>query len=126
MTCIAIPLAFAPIVFWSEIFTGQDTWKNLKDFVQLSYLIGGPISLVAMYLFAMPMLVFFRGRGLLGFLQVCGLTTLIGALILPASLSFMFGGGLDGDTVAIGAGTGAVAGIAFCLLAGVPWRPRPS
>ena len=92
----------------------------------LSYYIGGPISLIAMYLFAMPVLMFFRERGLLGFPQSCALTTVIGAMILPASLGFMFGGGLDAETVTIGAVTGAAAGVIVCLIEGVPWRSRPT
>ena len=126
VTCIALPVAFALIVLVSELLTaGSTRAPSPLDAVAGSLLIGWPISAIAMYLFALPVLMVFRKRGLLGFLTACALTTLVGALILPGVLGLIFGGPFNVVLMAWGAGFGAGAGVIFCLVAGIPWRQAP-
>jgi len=82
--CLAVPLLFALFVLVTELLSsGLSGARGRLDFVWVSLFIGGPISAAATYLFAMPALMWFRQRGVLGIATVCAMTIFVGALILP-------------------------------------------
>jgi len=127
VTCIAVPTAFALFMLvTSAISGGMAGVKRVSELLLLPFLIGVPVSAIAMFLFAMPVLMLFRERRLLGVLTVCALTIFVGALILPVAMTLFSRGDFIWVLMPWGAGCGALAGLVFCLTAGVPWRPKPA
>ncbi len=106
--------------------TGRDATTTLSAF---TYAFGVPVAAVAMLAFGWPWIAWLTHRGRLDVAHVCAGASVIGAIALVVFARAMVHGDHFTNGVArfalVGLIVGALSGVLFCVIGGVPTRPAP-
>lgn len=105
---------------------GLPAIAELSPYLEFVFLVGAPVAFAATWCLGLPLALWLRARQALSSPAICTSSLVFGALTMLALMASI--GGLPPTfvrvlaTSGLGAALGLSVAIAFCLLAGIPFR----
>ena len=127
ITAISVPLACWAAIIVIEVanggsFFGEEVMRSLGALM----FFGLPMSFIIMFVVGYPLVLALRHFGRLSALNICAGGAAIGVLFALIGSRFIPAGQIDPELVLFAGGAGLIAGIVFCLVAGIPFRRAPT
>ena len=118
VTVISVPLLFAIAMGLVDYgASGQAGGESFFRALGVIVLVGVPLTAATVLLIGLPVVLKLRALQMLNAQRVCGIATVIGALVLAGAFGVF--GTWSVLPVVMGAVTGAAGGLIFCLMAGI-------
>jgi len=124
ITALLTPAIFFGVLLAINLVRGEASGELAFRGMGFLIFFGLPLSLGATYLVGLPLALLLRSQQLLAPKYVIPGAALVGATILSVLTLTILRTTLTLQAIAVGLGVGAVAGIVFCLTAGIAFRLR--
>jgi len=124
ITALFTPVLFFVALLAINLLRGEPIGEPAFRGMGFMVLFGLPISLGATYLAGLPLALLLRSQHLLTPKYVIPGAALLGATTLSVLTLTVMRTTLTPDAMAVGLGVGTIAGIVFCLTAGIAFRQR--
>jgi len=124
------PLIIALWMVAQLTITGGGWSPGGAQYLSLIFLVGTPVAFVTVWCAGLPLVAFLRSRNALGSVALCASSLVLGPIVMLVFMTIIGGAPSSLAKYMSLLGVGAILGLSvamvFCLLSGIPLRPRSS